>query len=102
MATGDGISTSHVTLKKTSNLGVDIKYDHYRQIYWARYVDWSLTTPLLLLDLAFLAGLSGGDMVVAVVADLIMVLTGLFAAFGQSEGQKWGKLSWQNPSLVLI
>ncbi len=26
-----------------------------RQIYWARYVDWVFTTPLLLLDLLLLA-----------------------------------------------
>ena len=60
-------------------------------VYWARYVDWSVTTPLLLLDLCLLAGLSGGHTLMAIVADVIMILTGLFAAFG-SEGtpQKWG------------
>jgi len=61
-----------------------------RQIFWARYVDWSITTPLLLLDLAFLAGLSGADIIVAIVADLVMVLLGLFSAFGKEGGQKWG------------
>jgi len=50
-----------------------------------------LTTPLLLLDLALLAGLSGGHITIAIVADLIMVLTGLFAAFGREESpSKWG------------
>lgn len=50
-----------------------------------------MTTPLLLLDLSLLAGLSGGHIFMAVIADIIMILTGLFAAFG-SEGtpQKWG------------
>lgn len=60
-------------------------------VYWARYVDWSVTTPLLLLDLALLAGLSGGHIFIAVVADIIMILTGLFAAFGSEDTpQKWG------------
>ena len=38
-----------------------------------------------------LAGLSGGHILLAIVADVIMVLTGLFAAYG-NEGtpQKWG------------
>ena len=49
-----------------------------------------LTTPLLLLDLAFLAGLSGADILVVVVADLIMVLTGLFAALKPDPGFSWG------------
>jgi len=50
-----------------------------------------LTTPLLLLDLCLLAGMNGGNILIAIVADVIMILTGLFAAFG-SEGtpQKWG------------
>lgn len=29
--------------------------DNQRQIYWARYIDWVFTTPLLLLDLLLLA-----------------------------------------------
>lgn len=38
-----------------------------------------------------MAGMNGGSIFVTIVADVIMVLTGLFAAFG-SEGtpQKWG------------
>ena len=49
-----------------------------------------MTTPLLLLDLSLLAGLSGANILVAVVADVIMILTGLFAAFAVEEGKKWG------------
>ena len=29
--------------------------DNYRQIYWARYVDWVFTTPLLLLDVLLMS-----------------------------------------------
>lgn len=61
----------------------------YRQFFYARYLDWTLTTPLLILDLAFLAGLSGSAIIVAVVADLIMIMTGLFAALSDG-GSKWG------------
>lgn len=53
-------------------------------------MDWSVTTPLLLLDLCLLAGLSGANILVAIVADVIMILTGLFAAFTVEEGPKWG------------
>jgi len=84
MAMGDGISYSHNTVKESHKHVPDTTQEVYRQVYWARYVDWSVTTPLLLMDLAFLAGLSGANILVAVVADLIMILTGLFAAFGSS------------------
>jgi len=61
-----------------------------RQLFIARYVDWLFTTPLLLVDLAFLSGMNGSNLVNVVVADVIMILTGMFAALGHSHKQKWG------------
>jgi bacteriorhodopsin len=90
MASGDGISFKHTTIIEKNKHVPDLTRDVYREIYWARYVDWSITTPLLLLDLSLLAGLSGANILVAIVADIIMILTGLFAAFGSTDGQKWG------------
>lgn len=91
MATGDGKSY-HVIPVTTSHKHVPDTTEYvHREVYWARYVDWSLTTPLLLLDLCLVAGLNGGHILMTLAADLIMILTGLFAAFG-TEGtpQKWG------------
>lgn len=93
MATDDGNSLVSYVIKEVNHHVPNTRHVVYRSVYWARYVDWSLTTPLLLLDLSFLAGLNGANMVVTVVADVIMILTGLFAAFGgNSDSQKWGKL----------
>ena len=55
-----------------------------RQVYWARYVDWTLTTPLVLLDLSLLAGLSGANILIVVLAAVVMCLTGLFAVFADT------------------
>jgi len=66
-----------------------------RTIYFARYVDWLFTTPLLLLGLLLIAlprvG-SGGDgrgragLVGGVIgADVFMILTGLIASLSSSE-----------------
>lgn len=91
MATGDGISFTTTLVKEHHEKGIPATYTDYgREVYWARYVDWSVTTPLLLIDLAFLAGLNGSSLLIAIVADVFMVLTGLFAGFGSSGGQKWG------------
>lgn len=69
----------------------DTYHDVCRQVYWARYVDWSITTPLLLLDLCLLAGVDGAHTLMAIAADIVMTLTGLFAAFGhERSSQKWG------------
>ena len=91
MAVKDGVSYNKIpSVDKIAGPGPDVSSTIYREVYWARYVDWSVTTPLLLLDLALLAGLAGANILVAVVADLIMILTGLFAAFTVEEGPKWG------------
>lgn len=53
--------------------------------YYARYIDWTLTTPLLLLGLAWVAlggtrlGNRGGLVTGLVVADVLMILTGVVA-----------------------
>ncbi|KAI1107133.1 opsin-1 [Jackrogersella minutella] len=88
MATGDGIS-SHTYVTERSKHGIVTELVE-RDIYWARYVDWSLTTPLLLLDLCLLAGLNGASILVTIVSDVIMILAGLFAAFSGDEAQGWG------------
>jgi bacteriorhodopsin len=90
MATGDGKAYTTIEDKTPIEGGPDLRETVYREILWARYVDWSVTTPLLLLDLCFLAGVNGADIFVAIVADVVMVLTGLFAAFGTTRTQKWG------------
>jgi bacteriorhodopsin len=49
-------------------------------IYWARYADWLFTTPLLLLDLALLAGADRNTIATLVGLDVGMIITGLVAA----------------------
>jgi len=91
MAVGDGVSWHTTTITQKHKHGIpDIDVPMKREVYWARYVDWSVTTPLLLLDLCLLAGVSGANIFVAIIADLIMVLTGLFAALSEDQKPRWG------------
>jgi len=61
-----------------------------RQVFYARYIDWTFTTPLLLLDLALLSGLPLITTAVLILADIAMILTGLFAALNSSsEKTRW-------------
>ncbi len=90
MAVHDGVGKNEILIKESHTHAPDTTKTVYREVYWARYVDWSVTTPLLLLDLCLLAGLPGANILVAIVADVIMILTGLFAAFTVEEGPKWG------------
>ena len=51
-----------------------------------RYVDWVLTTPLLLIEFGIIASLAGavkGTTYRLVLADLVMIITGYFGEMGQ-------------------
>lgn len=48
-------------------------------IYWARYTDWLFTTPLLLVDLALLAGATRNEILALVGLDAAMIGTGAIA-----------------------
>jgi bacteriorhodopsin len=50
-----------------------------RPIYWARYTDWLFTTPLLLYDLALLAGADREAIYSLVGLDVLMIGTGALA-----------------------
>lgn len=93
MAAGQGIVPIATALLGDPAQGTDLVLT--RNFYFARYIDWAFTTPLLLLPLALLAvharprnfGLVAG----LLLADLLMVLTALF--FGLSI-VSWIKWTW--------
>lgn len=60
-----------------------------RTIYYARYVDWFITTPLLLLDILLLTGCPIATTLWILFADEVMILAGLFGAVLSSR-YKWG------------
>jgi len=61
----------------------------YRSIFYVRYIDWFITTPLLLLDLLLTAGMPWPTLLWVIIVDEIMVVTGLVGALVQSS-YKWG------------
>ena len=102
MATGAG---KRATCSRSTDRHQEVPDTHHtvcREIYWARYVDWALTTPLLLVDLALLAGIDGAHTFMAVAADVVMVLAGLFAAYGQGRAAKWGWFAIASLSYLVV
>jgi len=55
-------------------------------IYWARYVDWFFTTPLLLIDLGLLAGANRNELASLVGLDMLMIGTGAVATLTTGAG----------------
>ena len=60
-----------------------------RSIWYARYIDWTITTPLLLLELLLVTGLPLSDIFITIFADLVMIVTGLIGSLVASR-YKWG------------
>ncbi len=88
MATGQGAIVLPI-------LGAPVGAHTTRIFYFARYIDWTFTTPLLLITLSMTAMHAGpkrsGAIAGVVLADLMMILTALF--FGASE-VLWIKWAW--------
>ncbi|KAI9851044.1 MAG: ion channel activity [Thelocarpon superellum] len=84
-----------------SNLGwvpVNVEFQRFnnskvagfnREIFYVRYIDWFITTPLLLLDLLLTAGLPWPTILFTILLDEIMIVTGLVGALVDTS-YKWG------------
>ncbi|KAK6357318.1 hypothetical protein TWF718_001632 [Orbilia javanica] len=97
MATGGGWDYHHIWVSNEHKH--DIPDTHsvvLRQIFWVRYVDWVLTTPLVLFNLCALAGLSGSNILNVIVASTAMNFTGFFTIYSYGSSNKWGwyTMSW--------
>ncbi|KAK7987163.1 Bacteriorhodopsin [Apiospora saccharicola] len=60
-----------------------------REIFYVRYIDWFITTPLLLTDLLLTAGIPWPTLIAVLFADIAMIVTGLVGALTQTR-YKWG------------
>ncbi|KAL9053953.1 MAG: hypothetical protein Q9162_004443 [Coniocarpon cinnabarinum] len=60
-----------------------------REIFYVRYIDWVITTPLLLMDLLLTSGLPWPTVLYTILIDEVMIITGLCGALTYST-YKWG------------
>ena len=58
---------------------VGVRCGGFSTIFYVRFIEWFLTTPLILLNLALLAGLSWADVFSMVIADEMMIVSGFMA-----------------------
>ncbi|KAK4983077.1 hypothetical protein LTR50_007429 [Elasticomyces elasticus] len=60
-----------------------------REIFYVRYIDWFITTPLLLMDLLLTAAMPWPTILFIILVDEVMIVTGLVGALVKSS-YKWG------------
>lgn len=77
-------------------LGETVLFDFKGQhtLFWGRYLDWIITTPLLLLDLGVIAGARPKLIADAMAADVFMIVTGMYATLeGSPTNYLWYVIS---------
>ncbi|KAI0021162.1 bacteriorhodopsin [Xylariomycetidae sp. FL0641] len=72
-----------------------------REIFYARYIDWAITTPLLLMDLLLTAGIPWPTILATLLADEIMIVCGLIGALTRTR-YKWGFYTFGMAALLFI
>ncbi|KAL8790317.1 MAG: hypothetical protein Q9213_000669 [Squamulea squamosa] len=72
-----------------------------REIFYVRYIDWTITTPLLLLDLLLTAGLPWPTILYTILLDEVMIVTGLVGALVQSS-YKWGYFAFGMAAFLYV
>lgn len=70
-----------------------------RSVWYARYIDWVITTPLLLLECLLTCGISLSDIFTVVFMDIAMIVVGLIGALVASS-YKWGMFLSSSPSFA--
>ncbi|KAK5107740.1 hypothetical protein LTR62_000716 [Meristemomyces frigidus] len=72
-----------------------------REIFYVRYIDWVITTPLLLMDLLLTAALPWPTVLFVILVDEVMIVTGLVGALVTSS-YKWGYFTFGCVALCYV
>ncbi len=72
-----------------------------REIFYVRYIDWFITTPLLLMDLLLTAAMPWPTILFVILVDEVMVVTGLIGALVKTS-YKWGYWTFGTFALFYI
>lgn len=89
MATGEGNVYKHTHVTRQHQHVPNVEQDYYRQIQVLRYVNWMITSPILLINLGLLSGLPGAHLLIAVAASIFMFATGLLGTFATHGARSW-------------
>lgn len=102
LATGQGITTKHVRIYEHHKHVPNTHTDFTRQVLWLRYLNWALATPLLFINLALISGLPGANLLIAIVANFIMLAAGLLGSFAGHGRERWVWLTISCISYLVI
>ncbi|KAJ5580298.1 Opsin [Penicillium hispanicum] len=92
LATGQGIAWKYAHIPEPHKHVPDTAADVFRHVLWLRYVNWALSTPLILINLSLISGLPGANLVAAIAANWVMLASGILGSFAGHMPQRWAWL----------
>lgn len=69
---------------------------------WVAFVDWIISTPLLLIDLAFLANMAPVQVLFLAFVDILMIAAGFGAQMADTHGQRWSLFAFSCLMFAII
>merc|ERR1712093_128757 len=103
MASNLGATAVYVEfVRYKSDLFTDTSINPYtRSIWYARYIDWFITTPLLLTELLLSTGMPLSGIAATIFFDIVMVVGGLIGALVPSV-YKWGFFAGSTVAMLAV
>ncbi|KAJ5531939.1 hypothetical protein N7494_008491 [Penicillium frequentans] len=93
LATEQGIDFNYHQIIHKNKHVPDTQDGVFRAVLWLRFVNWALTTPLLLTNLALFSGLPGANLLAAIAANWVMLATAAFGSFAGHTPARWAWLT---------
>ncbi|SPO27975.1 related to YRO2 - strong similarity to HSP30 heat shock protein Yro1p [Ustilago trichophora] len=97
------LGSTPITVQFLRNNPLGRGYDGYptRQIWYSRYIDWTITTTLLLLSLLLITGLPLSVIFITLFFNMLMIVCGLLGALTRSR-YKWGYFAFACAALGYV
>lgn len=98
---GSNLGWTPIDVEFRRDIGGGVVAGINREIFYVRYIDWFITTPLLLLDLLLTAGMPWPTLLWVILIDEVMIVTGLVGALVKSS-YKFGYFAFGCVALLYI
>ncbi|KAJ5201397.1 uncharacterized protein N7498_006060 [Penicillium cinerascens] len=93
LSTGQGITFKEHHITEVHKHVPNTHTDTLRQVLWLRYINWALSTPLLLTNFALVSGLPGANLLSAIAANYVMLASGVLGTFAGHTRARWAWLT---------
>ncbi|KAJ6151713.1 hypothetical protein N7470_006841 [Penicillium chermesinum] len=89
LATGQGTDFKYAHVLQKHKHVPNTHDDVFREVLYLRFVNWALTTPLLLINFALLSGLPGAHLLAAIAGTWVSLAAGYLGSFAEHTSVRW-------------